>query len=116
MAGASGYLLKETRGNDLVEAVVRVAAGESLLDPAVTGQVLRRLREPEREDPRLASLTERERHILSLVAEGLTNRAVADQLHLAEKTIKNYMSSILRKLDVERRTEAAVLWTRENID
>ena len=112
MAGASGYLLKETRGTDLIDAVRRVAAGDSLLDPAVTGRVLARLREGDREDPRLASLSGQERRILELVAEGLTNRAIGDELSLAEKTVKNYMSSILRKLDMERRTEAAVLWTQ----
>ena len=112
MAGAAGYLLKETRGTDLVGAVRRVAAGESLLDPAVTGKVLARLREPDQEDPRLAELTDQERRILALVAEGLTNRAIGDELHLAEKTVKNYMSSILRKLDMDRRTEAAVFWTQ----
>jgi len=116
MAGASGYLLKETRGTDLVDAVLRVAAGESLLDPAVTGRVLQRLREPETEDPRLARLTDQERRILSLVAEGRTNRSVAEEMHLAEKTVKNYMSSILSKLEMERRTEAAVFWTQQQDD
>ena len=90
----------------------RVAAGESLLDPAVTGKVLARLREPDQEDPRLAELTDQERRILALVAEGMTNRSIGDELHLAEKTVKNYMSSILRKLDMDRRTEAAVFWTQ----
>lgn len=114
MAGASGYLLKETRGADLVDAVVRVAAGESLLDPAVTGRVLSRLRDEEQEDPRIAALTPQERDILSHVAEGLTNRQVGEQLHLAEKTVKNTMTSILRKLGMARRTEAAVFWTQEH--
>jgi two-component system response regulator DevR len=114
MAGASGYLLKETRGADLVDAVVRVAGGESLLDPAVTGRVLARLREEEQEDPRLASLTDQERDILELVAEGLTNRQVGERLHLAEKTVKNTMTSILRKLGMSRRTEAAVFWAQEH--
>ena len=116
MAGASGYLLKETRGTDLVDAVVRVAAGESLLDPAVTGRVLARLREEEQEDPRLASLTPQEREVLALVAEGMTNRQVGEQLHLAEKTVKNVMTSILRKLGMSRRTEAAVFWTQEQLE
>lgn len=116
MAGAAGYLLKETRGTDLVDAVRRVAAGESLLDPAVTGKVLARLRRGDEEDPRLAELTDQERRILALVAEGLTNRAIGEELHLAEKTVKNYMSSILRKLDMDRRTEAAVFWTQVNQD
>ena len=116
MAGAAGYLLKETRGTDLVDAVRRVAAGESLLDPGVTGKVLARLRQGDQEDPRLAELTEQERRILALVAEGLTNRAIGEELHLAEKTVKNYMSSILRKLDMDRRTEAAVFWTQVQND
>lgn len=116
MAGASGYLLKETRGQDLAEAIRRVAAGDSLLDPAVTGRVLARLREPEKEDPRIARLTPQERRIMDLVAQGMTNRGVAEQLHLAEKTIKNHMTSILAKLEVDRRTEAAVFWTKEHID
>ena len=116
MAGASGYLLKETRGTDLVDAVLRVAAGESLLDPAVTGRVLQRLREPDTEDPRLARLTDQERRILALVAEVRTNRSVAEEMHLAEKTVKNYMSSILSKLEMERRTEAAVFWTQQQDD
>jgi len=116
MAGAAGYLLKETRGMDLVGAVRRVAAGESLLDPAVTGKVLARLREPDQEDPRLAELTDQERRILALVAEGMTNRSIGEELHLAEKTVKNYMSSILRKLDMDRRTEAAVFWTQVQLE
>ncbi len=111
MAGASGYLLKETRGTDLVDAVQRVAAGESLLDPAVTGRVLARLRQGDQEDPRVAKLTPQERRILALVAEGLTNRVIGEQLHVAEKTVKNNMSSIFRKLGMERRTEAAVFWS-----
>lgn len=116
MAGASGYLLKETRGTDLVDAVLRVADGESLLDPAVTGRVLERLRSPEVEDPRIARLTDQEKRILALVAEGRTNRGVAGELHLAEKTVKNYMSSILSKLEMQRRTEAAVFWTQIHAD
>ncbi|MFP5308946.1 MAG: response regulator [Actinomycetes bacterium] len=113
MAGASGYLLKETRANDLVDAVRRVAAGESLLDPAVTGRVLERLRKGDEEDPRLAALTDQERRILELVAEGLTNRQVAERIHLAEKTVKNYVSNILAKLGMSRRTEAAVFYTQQ---
>ena len=113
MAGASGYLLKETRANDLVDAVRRVAAGESLLDPAVTGRVLERLRRGDEEDPRLAALTDQERRILELVSEGLTNRQVAERIHLAEKTVKNYVSNILAKLGMSRRTEAAVFYTQQ---
>lgn len=112
MAGASGYVLKQIRGNELVQAVKRVALGESLLDPAVTGRVLRRLREPAPEDERLARLTEQERKILDLIAEGCTNRQIGQRLHLAEKTVKNYVSNMLSKLDMERRTEAAVFATR----
>lgn len=116
MAGASGYVLKQIRGNELVQAVKRVALGESLLDPAVTGRVLRRLREPAPEDERLARLTEQERKILDLIAEGCTNRQIGQRLHLAEKTVKNYVSNMLAKLDMERRTEAAVFATRLEIN
>lgn len=112
MAGASGYVLKQIRGNELVQAVLRVAQGESLLDPAVTGRVLRRLREPSEEDERLARLTEQERRILDLIAEGCTNRQIGQRLHLAEKTVKNYVSNMLTKLGMERRTEAAVFAAR----
>lgn len=112
MAGASGYVLKQIRGNELVTAVKRVALGESLLDPAVTGRVLKRLREPTPEDERLSRLTEQERKILDLIAEGCTNRQIGQRLHLAEKTVKNYVSNMLSKLDMERRTEAAVFATR----
>lgn len=115
MAGASGYVLKQIRGNELIHAVTRVATGESLLDPAVTGRVLRRLREPSEEDERLARLTEQERKILDLIAEGFTNRQIGDRLHLAEKTVKNYVSNLLAKLDMERRTEAAVFAARLEI-
>jgi DNA-binding NarL/FixJ family response regulator len=109
MAGASGYVLKQVRSSDLVDTVRRVAAGQSLLDPAVTARVLERLRSPEPEVDELASLTEREREILSLIAEGLTNRQIGQRLYLAEKTVKNYVSSLLAKLGLERRTQAAVL-------
>jgi two-component system, NarL family, response regulator DevR len=116
MAGAAGYLLKETRAQDLVDAIRRVAAGESLLDPAVTGRVLERLRRGDQEDERLASLTDQERRILELVAEGLTNRQIAERIHLAEKTVKNYVSNILAKLGMSRRTEAAVFYTQQHED
>jgi two-component system response regulator DevR len=113
LAGAAGYVLKQIRGNDLVSAVHRVARGESLIDPAVTGQLLERLRNPKQDqDPRLSSLTELERSILDLVAEGLTNRQIAVRVSRAEKTVKNYMSSILMKLGMTRRTEAAVFAVR----
>jgi two-component system response regulator DevR len=112
MAGASGYLLKQIKGADLLDAVRRVAAGQSLLDPAVTARVLERLRAPAEEDPLLARLSEQERKILDLVAEGLTNRQIAERIFLAEKTVKNYVSNMLQKLGMERRTEAAVFVTR----
>jgi two-component system, NarL family, response regulator DevR len=113
MAGAAGYLLKQVTGTDLVGAVRRLAAGESLLDPKVTARVLERLRTgPEQEDPRYAALSEQERRILALIAEGLTNGQIAEQMYLAEKTVKNYVSGLLRKLGMERRTEAAVYATQ----
>jgi DNA-binding NarL/FixJ family response regulator len=110
MAGAAGYLLKQVSGTDLVGAVRRLAAGESLLDPAMTSAVLERLRHPaeEDDDPRYQSLTEQERRILDEIAVGKTNRQIAQSMFLAEKTVKNYVSGLLRKLDMERRTEAAV--------
>ncbi len=112
MAGAAGYVLKQIKGNDLVDAVRKVAEGQSLLDPAVTRRVLERLRRGPEEDERLARLTEQERRILELIAEGLTNRQIADRIHLAEKTVKNYVSNLLTKLGMERRTEAAVYAAR----
>jgi two-component system, NarL family, response regulator DevR len=112
MAGAAGYLLKDVKGQDLVDAVRRVAAGESLLDPALTGRVLDRLRRGDEEDPRLASLSDQERRILEHIAEGMTNRQIAEQMHLAEKTVKNYVSNLLAKLGMQRRTEAAVFYTQ----
>ena len=108
MAGAAGYLLKQVRGTDLVDAIRRVSVGQSLLDPAVTARVLERLRTPPEDDERLARLTEQERRILDLIAEGLTNRQIAQRIHLAEKTVKNYVSNLLAKLGMERRTQAAV--------
>ena len=117
LAGASGYVLKQIRGNDLVSAVHRVAQGETLIAPEVTGQLLDRLRNRSHDqDPRLASLTELERTILDLVAEGLTNRQIAAKVNRAEKTVKNYMSSILMKLGMTRRTEAAVFAVRAQAD
>lgn len=108
MAGAAGYVLKDIRSSDLVEGIRAVAAGGSLLDPAVTGQVLARLRSTPQEDPRLAALTSQERRILLLIADGLSNREIAEQMFLAEKTVKNYVSSVLAKLGMQRRTQAAV--------
>ncbi|MCI4354642.1 MAG: response regulator transcription factor [Thermoplasmata archaeon] len=112
MAGAAGYLLKQIKGTDLVDAVRRVASGQSLLDPAITARVLERLRTPPETDERLARLTDQERRILELIAEGLTNRQIAEQIHLAEKTVKNYVSNLLAKLGMERRTQAAVYAAR----
>lgn len=110
MAGAAGYVLKQIGSTDLVDAVRRVAAGQSLLDPAVTHRVLERLRSGAGNEPdELAELTAQERKILELIAEGLTNRQIAERIFLAEKTVKNYVSSILMKLGLERRTQAAVL-------
>jgi two-component system, NarL family, response regulator DevR len=109
LAGAAGYVLKQIGGNDLMDAVRRVAAGQSLIDPSLTARVLDRLRRGPEEPAELAGLTEQERKILALIAEGLTNRQIGERLFLAEKTIKNYVSSILSKLGLERRTQAAVL-------
>ena len=108
MAGASGYLLKQIKGPDIVDGIRRVAAGQSLLDPAVTTRVLDRLRTPPAEDARLATLSDQERRVLELIAEGMTNRQIGEHLHLAEKTIKNYVSNLLTKLGMQRRTQAAV--------
>jgi two-component system, NarL family, response regulator DevR len=112
LAGAAGYLLKQITGNDLVDGVRRVAAGQSLLDPALTARVLERVRNGPETNAELAELTAQELKILALVAEGLTNRQIGDRLFLAEKTVKNYVSSILAKLGLERRTQAAVLASR----
>jgi two-component system, NarL family, response regulator DevR len=113
MAGAAGYVLKQIKGTDLVDAVRRVASGQSLLDPIVTQQVLERIRNGTENEPKeLAALTAQERRILELIAQGLTNRQIGQQLFLAEKTIKNYVSSLLAKLGVERRTQAAILANR----
>jgi two-component system response regulator DevR len=112
MAGAAGYVLKQIRGTDLVDGIRRVAAGQSLLDPAVTARVLERIRNGVEQPPELAALTDQERRILEYGAQGLTNREIAGQMFLAEKTIKNYLSSLLAKLGLERRTQAAVLATK----
>ncbi|MEU6351218.1 response regulator transcription factor [Streptomyces sp. NPDC047072] len=113
MAGASGYVLKAIRGAELLDAVREVAAGRSLLDPVATARVLERLRDGGRgpEDP-LAHLTEQERRILDLIGEGLTNRQIGERLHLAEKTIKNYVSGLLSKLGMQRRSQAAAYVAR----
>ncbi|MGW3283729.1 response regulator [Streptomyces sp. NPDC001002] len=114
MAGASGYVLKAIRGTELLTAVRDVAAGRSLLDPVATARVLERLRDggTARGDERLANLTVQERRILDLIGEGLTNRQIGEQLHLAEKTIKNYVSSLLSKLGMQRRSQAAAYVAR----
>ena len=112
MAGAAGYILKQIRGSELVDAIRRVAAGQSLLDPAVTARVLERIRRGPDQPDELRDLTDQERKILLLVAEGLTNREIAARMFLAEKTVKNYVSSLLAKLGLERRTQAAVLAAR----
>jgi len=108
MAGASGYLLKRVMGTDLIGAVRRVAAGESLLDPGLVGSVLERLRRGPEEDPRYAALGDQERRILDLIGEGLTNKQIAERVFLADKTVKNYISGMLRKLGVSSRTGAAM--------
>jgi DNA-binding NarL/FixJ family response regulator len=112
MAGAAGYLLKQIKGTDLVGAIRTIAAGHSLLDPAITQKVLTRLREGPAEDKRLTALGEREREILLLIAEGLTNRQIAGRVQLSEKTVKNYVSAILDKLGLTSRTQAAVFATK----
>lgn len=109
MAGAAGYVLKEIKGNDLVSAVRQVAAGNSLIDPSLMAKVLDRVRNPPSTAPELADLTDQELKLLGLIAEGLTNRQIGERMFLAEKTVKNYVSSILAKLGLERRTQAAVL-------
>jgi DNA-binding NarL/FixJ family response regulator len=111
LAGASGYVLKQVRGADLLDAVRRVAQGQSLLDPAVTARVLERLRTP-RTTEEFESLTDQERRILDLIAEGLTNRQIGERMFLAEKTVKNYVSNVLMKLGMSRRSEAAAYAAR----
>ena len=114
MAGAAGFVLKQIRGRDLIEAIRSVAAGNSLLDPGVTKRVLERLRKAkfDDQDPKLARLSPQEERILTLIADGRTNKEVGDELNLAEKTVKNYVSSILSKLEVARRAEAAAYLAR----
>ena len=112
LAGASGYVLKQIAGHDLLDTVRRVASGQSMIDPVLTARVLDRIRNGAPGAAELADLTEREREILALIAEGLTNRQIGERLFLAEKTVKNYVSSLLAKLGLESRTQAAVLATR----
>jgi len=116
MAGASGYVLKDIRGHDLVEAIRAVAAGRSLLDPAATARVLERLRTREDEPKVEDALTDQERKILDLIGEGLTNRQIGERMFLAEKTVKNYVSSLLAKLGMERRTQAAAYVARRDAE
>ena len=112
IAGAAGYVLKNISGNDLLENLRTVAAGRSLLDPSVTSRVLQRLREGNEREERLGKLTDQERRILELIGQGLTNRQIAEEIHLAEKTVKNYVSNMLAKLGMERRTQAAAYAAR----
>ncbi|WP_284436733.1 response regulator transcription factor [Streptomyces sp. TUS-ST3] len=117
MAGASGYVLKAIRGSELLDAVRGVAAGRSLLDPVATARVLERLRNGGTgQNDELARLTGQERKILDLIGEGLTNRQIGERLHLAEKTIKNYVSSLLSKLGMERRSQAAAYVARRQME
>ncbi|HET6877480.1 MAG TPA: response regulator transcription factor [Jatrophihabitans sp.] len=109
LAGASGYVLKEVRTSGLVDAIRQAALGRSLSDPAILHAAMDRVRDGAGSDKRLAELTDREREVLSLIAEGLTNRQIGERLYLAEKTVKNYVSSLLGKLGLQRRTQAAVL-------
>ena len=112
MAGAAGYILKQVRGNDFVDTVRRVAAGQSMLDPAMTAQVLERVRNGPPKNKELEALTAQEQKILELIGEGMTNRQIAEQMYLAEKTVKNYVSSMLAKLGLTSRTQAAIFATK----
>jgi DNA-binding NarL/FixJ family response regulator len=112
IAGAAGYLLKNISGNALLDNLRTVAAGRSLLDPSITSRVLQRLREGNEREERLGKLTDQERRILELIGQGLTNRQIAEEIHLAEKTVKNYVSNMLAKLGMERRTQAAAYAAR----
>lgn len=119
MAGAQGFVLKQIRGSDLVGAVRTIAKGGSLLDPTATARVMERLRSHGQTQDRLAALSEQERKVFELIGEGLTNRQIGERLFLAEKTVKNYVSNVLSKLGLERRTQAAVLAhdvTRQSIE
>jgi DNA-binding NarL/FixJ family response regulator len=116
MGGAAGYILKQVRGNDFVDIVRRVAAGQSMLDPAMTAQVLERVRSGPPKDKALEGLTDQEQKILELIGEGLTNRQIAERMYLAEKTVKNYVSSMLAKLGLTSRTQAAIFATKHSTD
>jgi DNA-binding NarL/FixJ family response regulator len=112
MAGASGYVLKQIRSRDLIDDIHRVARGESLLDPKLVAKVVERLSNPPKEDVELASLSPQERRILELIAQGMTNRQIAETMFLAEHTVKNYTTTLLRKLRMSNRTEAAIFATK----
>jgi DNA-binding NarL/FixJ family response regulator len=115
MAGASGYLLKQTKGQEVIRAVELIAAGESLLDPSVTNRVLERVRSGgEAKDDELSLLSEQEVRILDLIADGKTNKEIAKEVFLSDKTVKNYVSSILSKLNLHRRSEAAAFIARRS--
>jgi DNA-binding NarL/FixJ family response regulator len=116
MAGAAGYILKQVRGNDFVDSVRKVAAGQSTLDPAMTAAVLERIRTGPPKDQELEGLTQQEQKILELIGEGLTNRQIAERVFLAEKTVKNYVSSLLAKLGLASRTQAAIFATKHHQD
>jgi DNA-binding NarL/FixJ family response regulator len=112
MAGAAGYVLKQIKGNEIVESVRRVAAGQSLLDPQTTQRVLERLRNGTEEEQQLNQLTPQERRIFDLIGEGCSNRQIAEEMFLAEKTVKNYVSNLLMKMGMSRRTEVAAYAAR----
>ena len=109
LAGASGYVIKDVQGSGLIDSIRKVAAGRSLIDPSLSRRVVERIRVSHQSNPRLETLTARERDILPLIAEGLTNREIGERLALAEKTVKNYISGLLSKLGLQRRTQAAVM-------
>lgn len=109
LAGAAGYVIKDVRASGLPDTLRAVAAGRSLIDPSLSRRVVERINDTHQRDPRLESLSAREREILPLIAEGLTNREIGERLALAEKTVKNYISGLLSKLGLQRRTQAAVL-------
>ncbi|HEY0258784.1 MAG TPA: response regulator transcription factor [Lacisediminihabitans sp.] len=116
LAGASGYVLKDVRGSGLIDALRQVAAGRLLLDPSLSKRVVQRIHAERTADPRLGSLSAREEQILALIADGMTNRQIGAELSLAEKTVKNYVSSLLSKLGLQRRTQAAVLHLGRRVD
>ena len=109
LAGAAGYVIKDVQGSGLIDSLRKVAAGTKLIHPSMSGRVVQRITDTHQADPRLESLSTRERDILPLIAEGLTNREIGERLGLAEKTVKNYISGLLSKLGLQRRTQAAVL-------